>query len=415
MLEDLVQRPFALARHRSTIFGPHLDDYFCSFSKQGFAEAALRRYLFVITRFGEYLARRSIHQLVDIDDGAVAGFLKREKRRLSRCKVRARLLADTRRIIESLLLQLDVRTAGSDDVLPGVVGDFCRWLSVDRGLQAITIEGYRHYLDQLLVHLGSDGSAKSLSDMAIRDIDAYIVAAGRRYGRRSISQACSAIRAFLRFLYLRGVVDHDLSSTVITPKFYALERLPCALPWETVQRVFDAVDECTAQGRRDRAILLMLVTYGVRPGEIVKLRIEDIDWRHDTIQFRRSKNGRPLSFPLTRDVGEAVVTYLECGRPQTSARELFIRMTAPHIALNRGSSVSFLVRKYLLKAGVESRHMGAYVIRHSLAVHLLRNNHSLKTITDVLGHGDPTIAYHYTKLGLDDLHGVALGAGEVLP
>lgn len=415
MLDHLVQRPFAIARHRSTIFGPHLDDYFGSLRQQGYADVVLRRDLFAITRFGEYLGRRRIRRLVDIGDGAVAGFMKREKRRLGRCKHRTRQLADIRRIIDGLLQQLGVRADDGDDTPPGFMTGFYRWLAIDRGLQPITIEGYRHFLDQLLRHRNSDGSARSLSGLSVGDIDGFVVAAGRRYGRKSISQACTAIRALLRFLFLRGVLGYDLSPAVIMPKFYALERLPCSLPWTTVQRVLDMVDETTAQGRRDRAILLMLVTYGVRPGEIVKLRIEDIDWRHDTVQFRRSKNGRPLSFPLTHDVGEAVVAYLEDGRPETPARELFIRTTAPHVALNRGSSVSFLVRKYLLKAGIESRHMGAYVIRHSLAVHLLRQHHPLKTITDVLGHRDPTIAYHYTKLGLDDLHGVAIDAGEVLP
>jgi integrase/recombinase XerD len=202
---------------------------------------------------------------------------------------------------------------------------------------------------------------------------------------------------------------------VIMPRFYALERLPCSLPWETIQRVLNSVDETTARGRRDQAILLMLVTYGVRPGEISKLRLQDIDWRHENIQFRRCKNGRPLSFPLTQTVGESVIAYLEDGRPRTSSGELFIRMTAPHVAFSGGSSVGHLVGKYLRKAGIESPHMGAYVIRHSLAVHLLRQRHPLKTITDVLGHRDPAVAYHYTKLGLDDLHGVALDAKEVLP
>jgi site-specific recombinase XerD len=77
--------------------------------------------------------------------------------------------------------------------------------------------------------------------------------------------------------------------------------------------------------------------------------------------------------------------------------------------------VSGLVRHYLGRAGITSRHTGAYVIRHSLAVHLLRKRHPLKTITDMLGHRDPSIAYHYAKLDLEDLRDVALDVQEVLP
>jgi len=148
---------------------------------------------------------------------------------------------------------------------------------------------------------------------------------------------------------------------------------------------------------------------------VVTLRIEDIDWRRETIRFRRSKNGRPLNFPLTREVGEAIIAYLRRGRPRASAPEVFLRCDAPHRALSRGRVVSYLVCRYLQKAGIKSRHCGAGVIRHSLAVHLLRKGHSLKTITDVLGHRDPGTAYHYTKLAIEDLHGVALPAREVLP
>jgi site-specific recombinase XerC len=224
MLEDLVQKPFALARHRSTLFGPYLEDYFGSLRSQGYADVVLRRDLFVITRFGEHLARRRIQRLVDIGDSAVVGFMRREKRRLRQCNHRARQLADIRRIVDGLLQQLGVRAA-DDHMQPGFMTDFYRWLSVDRGLQPITIAGYRHFLDRLLRHLGSDGSAESLSGLSAGDVDAFVVVAGCRYGRKSMSQACTAIRALLRFLYLRGVLSHDLSLTVVMPKFYALERL----------------------------------------------------------------------------------------------------------------------------------------------------------------------------------------------
>jgi len=226
---------------------------------------------------------------------------------------------------------------------------------------------------------------------------------------------CPAIRGLLRYLYRVGVMTRDLSQAVLVPRFYALERLPCSLPWDTVRTLFEVVSPSEPQGRRDLAILWLLVSYGIRPGEIVKLQLDDIDWRNDTIRFRRSKAGRPLYFPLTREVGESILSYLRDVRPSTNAREIFVRINAPHIPLSRGAVIGNLVRKYLYKAGIETKQFGAGVIRHSLAVHLIRKGHSLKTITDVLGHRDPNIAYHYTKLATEDLHGVALSAKEVMP
>jgi site-specific recombinase XerD len=114
-------------------------------------------------------------------------------------------------------------------------------------------------------------------------------------------------------------------------------------------------------------------------------------------------------------VGEAIARYLRRGRPSTCAREIFVRVHAPYLALARGSAVSIIVRRYLLQAGVDCRRRGAYVIRHSLAVNLIRRKQPLKLISDMLGHRDPDVAFEYTKLALDDLHGVALPAKEVLP
>ena len=114
-----------------------------------------------------------------------------------------------------------------------------------------------------------------------------------------------------------------------------------------------------------------------------------------------------------RDVGEAILAYLQKGRPKTKCREIFIRVQAPHTPL-RGH-VGHIATYYMRKAGIESFRTGAHVIRHSFAVHLLRQGKPLKTITDLLGHRDPHTAYHYTKLALEDLHGVALPVTEVMP
>lgn len=183
-----------------------------------------------------------------------------------------------------------------------------------------------------------------------------------------------------------------MTERLMSPRYYALERMPCALPWETVQRLLGAVDTTTLRGRRDFAMLKLLVTYGLRAGEIEGLRLQDIDWRRDLLHIRRSKPGRPLRLPLMRDVGEAILTYLQKGRPKTKCRELFVRVQPPHTPLK--SHVSNTVTYYMRKAGIESVRTGAHVIRHSFAVHLLRQGKPLKTITDLLGHRNPFTAYH---------------------
>ena len=414
MIDRLFVKSSAVARHRRTPCEPFLDGYLQRLGEEGFDAAVLRSRAYVITRFGEYLISAGVERLAAVDERMEAGFYALEEQRLRRFVNRSGLVGKARMITREFLRHAGLRPA---DGLPvaGVVSAFGAWLSVDRGLRPSSIRMYRAEVEQFLAHLGSDGSLGSLKSVSVEDADEFLVASARRLGRKAIALRCSAIRSLFRFSFLRGLVEQDLSSLVIAPRFYPLERLPCALDWDVVQRVVDTVDVDTAIGLRDRAILLLLATFGVRAGEIVLLRLEDIDWRNEVIGFHRSKNGRTLRFPLTQPVGEAILAYLQGGRPAVPARELFLRSRAPFVALSRGSAVSWVVRKHLRQAGIDSEREGAHVIRHSLAVHLLRRGHPLKTISDMLGHRDPSVAYHYTKLNLGALAGVALSADGVLP
>lgn len=416
------RRAQAVARHRATLFGPLVDDYLDVLESQGHPAPLRLAHLHLVTRFGLFLAAQRVSDVAGIRDEHCERFLRLEKSQRSRRRRARRSAAkhpvwSPRRRLDAFLRHLEQRGLW---VRPGaesrpVIDSFYRSLEVERGLRPATCDLYRNILKKFLDHLGSDGSADSLGTVSAPAVDSFIIAAGRTYSRRSMGSVGAVVRAFLRRLFQVGVIEHDLSLSVFLPHFYALERLPCALPWRTVRQLPNVPDLSLKTGLRDRAILAVLVAYGVRPGEVANLRLEDIDWRHNAIRFRRSKIGRPLSFPLTGDVGAALLAYLREGRPKTDSREVFVRCLAPFGPLSYGHVVSTRVAVYLKKAGIESRQSGAGVIRHSLAVQLLRTGHPLKTVSDVLGHRDPGVAFHYTKLETQDLRDVALDAREVIP
>ncbi len=417
VLGSLFLRQSALPRHRATVFGPHLDGYLGALRSQGYQDITLRQHLYLLTRFGEFLDAAHVQGVRGIKADHVAAFVELERARLARSSRSQKCRRSPARLrIQRILEYLGTTSVSSDHTEPPrpVLDNLCHFLATERGLRPTTIKGYRDMSNEFLRHLGSDGSVESLAAVTAHDVDAFLMEMGQRYSRRSMRHVCTAVRALLRYLHRAGILRTDLSVAVIMPKLYALERLPCALPWDQIRRVLEFVDRRSVGGKRDTAILMLLTTYGVRPGEIVKLRLEDIDWRHDTIVFQRSKSGAPLHFPLTRQVGEALVAYLQDGRPFTPIREVFIRVHAPCVGLKSGVAVGQLVNRCFKRAGIKSRRMGAYLIRHSLAVHLLRCRYPLKTISDVLGHRDPRVVYHYTKLSVDDLREVALDGREVL-
>ena len=162
----------------------------------------------------------------------------------------------------------------------------------------------------------------------------------------------------------------------------------------------------TPVGLRDHAILQLLATYGLRSGEIRNLRLEDIDWRAESIRIRHTKTRACSFLPLMEPVGEAVLAYLRAGRPVTDAREIFIRTRAPYRKLGMLANV---VRRRLRDAGVEPPgKSGPHIFRHARAVEMLRAAVPQKVIGDLLGHRSTESTAPYLKLATEDLRAIAL-------
>ena len=180
-----------------------------------------------------------------------------------------------------------------------------------------------------------------------------------------------------------------------------------ALTWQTVLGFLNAIDRATTIGRRDYAMFLLIATYGLRTSEVVALTVDDIQWRERTIRVTRSKIGRPLLLPLTEEVGAAVIDYLQHGRPALARREVFLRVRPPQGAL-QPTAVTEAFQAWTRHSGLPIPFHGPHCLRHSLAVHLLRQGTALKAIGDLLGHRSAESTCVYLRLQVDDLRDVAL-------
>jgi integrase len=165
----------------------------------------------------------------------------------------------------------------------------------------------------------------------------------------------------------------------------------------------------SASGLRDYAMLLMLATYGVRSGEVLRLRLEDIDWREERLRVRQSKTGIESFLPLMPPVGEAVLDYLKDARPQTDRREVFLRLRAPFGPLSNSGSLASVIFRRLKESGIEvnGRH-GAHAFRFARALSLLRASVSPKWIGDLLGHRSSSSTQTYLRLATEDLRALSL-------
>ena len=215
----------------------------------------------------------------------------------------------------------------------------------------------------------------------------------------------AVLRTFFRYAAGRKWCREGLAESIRGPRLFGNETLPLGPSWEQVQQLLANIESDRPKDLRDRAIVMLLAIYGLRRSELVRLRLENIDWERELLFVKRAKTGKPQTFPLTRTVGDAILRYLKDARPRTFHRELFLSLRAPFRPLH--SRALWPVVGYRLAAmGVSLPHLGPHSLRHACATYLLSQGLSLKEIGDHLGHQAPQSTRVYAKVDLTALRTV---------
>lgn len=250
---------------------------------------------------------------------------------------------------------------------------------------------------------------KALTPEAILD---FITYDGKKYTRITMSYRCSILRSLLKYLYRKAVIHRDLSGVVIGPRIYKNEACPRFISNSQVSAMLSQIDRTTAIGIRNYAMAILLITYGLRGIEVLRLCLDDIDWRNNLIHIRARKAGNNTVYPLSPTVAEAIIQYLKEVRPQSNNRQVFLSIDAPHKPLAHTVSLGKPIRKYLMAAGIRIIKPGTHTFRYSCAQSLLRQGMPLKIIGDYLGHSNSETTQGYIKIAIEDLREVACGDGE---
>jgi site-specific recombinase XerD len=240
------------------------------------------------------------------------------------------------------------------------------------------------------------------------DIDDAVAAEHRRgaWSRRTIHDYAQRLRPFFLFAEARGWCRAGLAAGIMAPRFMADETVPKGLRREDVLRLLASIQEDRPVDKRDRAILMLFVTYGLRAGEVVGLRLDDLDWESEIIRVRCPKPGRTHVWPLSPGVGNAILRYIREARPTGLGRSLFFTSHAPIRPVGR-KTLGKIVRDRLAAIGIVSGRRGTHALRHAAAQHLLDQGMSMKVIGDFLGHRDPSSTAIYAKVNLAALREVA--------
>lgn len=276
------------------------------------------------------------------------------------------------------------------------------WLRQHCGATDQTIARYLYEVSRWVPTLGVDPA--TYDAITIRNI---VLNQGPDRSRSSVRLTATVLRSYFRFLAARGECRPELYLSVPSVARRHLATLPRYTSTATVEQIIASCDAMTTPvGLRDRAIILLLARLGLRAGDIRRLRLDDIDWANALI-YVHGKGRRTVSLPLPQDAGDAVLAYIEHGRPMVAQECLFLRVQAPHTPLASSAEISGIVSRVLARGGITGVPTGTHMFRHSLATAMLRTGASLESVGTVLRHQSPGTTAIYAKVDVPMLMRVA--------
>jgi len=290
---------------------------------------------------------------------------------------------------------------------------FCEEL-VYRGYRQATIDTNTQKVQALIAHLVSQGVTSS-ANITIRHIESYLKTIEDK-AVKYIGVFLYVFRNFFSFLYERGYTAHDLAPMLPKVRTPRNASIPYVWSKADIKKLLGAVDRDDPKGKRDYAILLIAIRLGLRIGDIRSLKQSSIDWNRKTINLKMSKTGQPIELPLLKDIGWAIIDYLQNGRPATNSECLFVRHRAPFNAFGGRNAFNKELHRYILKAGLnmsgDQRH-GMHSLRSTLAGNMLEIKSPLPIISEALGHQSVNTTSIYLKIDIEGLRKCALDPEEV--
>jgi site-specific recombinase XerD len=407
MLESYFSHPGVLRRMRRGPLTEEIDGLATDLERIGYSGASARRYLSLGATFSRYAAQNGCEK-----EGINAAFVERF---LEEVPSSPGMRSQAKTAVGHLVRRLGLRypQVEGEQVVEGpiaaLLAGFDTHMKDVRGLQPRSREGVLRVARRMIEWYQHTYTLRPLSELDGKVVLAFVShVASSCPNSSSRSEALSCVRGFLRWLRWDGVTQDDLARLVPRVPFWRLAGIPSHLEWSTVRAVIDSIDASTPVGKRDRALLLVLATTGLRSQEVRRLELQDIRWRSGELRVGRTKGGRERVVPLLDEAGRALADYVLHGRPRITEPTVFLRHVPPAGPIAHSSTLASIVRRSLARCGINLPRAGAHLIRHSLATRMVQRMRPIKEVADLLGHRSIDTTAIYVKVALPQLESVAL-------
>jgi integrase/recombinase XerD len=385
-------------------FGLYIDEFLKNIQDTGYSEICINRLLLTIRALSRSVILKEVN-LANLNQAKIDKFIASQwgstsyasKLHRSHLKTFCTYLQDKGVIPER------IQSIGKLSPIDKCIKFFDIYLENEKGLMA-SYRRQNSIIAQMFLQSVFVSKTLCIKKIKQEDISKFIFDCARTRNPQSISKIASLLRSFLRFLELHYRLKVNLSSFVLPVAVWKQDRIPEYLTEQDVKTVLKQCDRTKIKGLRDYTILRLLSRLGLRAAEVSKLTLDDFDWDKGEVIIR-GKGSKIHCLPISQDLGDDLVAYLQKGRPSCSCRSFFVSFYAPFIGLTP-YTIGIIATDALRRTGHKKG--GAHLLRHSLAYQLLQKNASLQEIGKVLRHKSINTTAIYAKVDIKRLRQIAL-------
>lgn len=283
---------------------------------------------------------------------------------------------------------------------------------LDKDYSNVTIDHYVKQSARFMDYLASQ-NIKDCKEISVALVHAYITTL-LGYTYKTVEQNICSMRTFFRFLLKTGEVQIDFAAKTPMVQARKQTRIPSVWTENELKKLIAAIDRGSPKGKRDYAIILMACCLGMRCTDIKHLKMNDFHWEEKRLVFSQSKTKKPISLPITPEVGWAVIDYLKYGRPKIDSLYIFVKHMAPFGPFAEDDHLAQMIKRYMQLAHLPTlkKKRGMHSLRHTMASMLLEKNTPLAIISDILGHIDTDSTAVYLKIDINKLKECSLSFEE---